>query len=151
MVAQEINSIGWNDKLGELDNEIYSHGRYDNQRERIGKKYQWKALFAVEARLMDHFAVLDRWHHGSIGNTYILNPPFPWYGSTINDFDVTLPAENELIDDDDLADILDKQMPFIIDKSMTDRDWVEQPVTTAECKHFFVGENNKWILLSFSR
>lgn len=148
MVAQEINSIGWNDKLGELDNEIYSHGRYDNQRERIGKKYQWKALFALEARLMDHFAVLDRWHHGSIGNTHILNPPFPWYGSTINDFDVTLPAENELIDDDDLADILDKQMPFIIDKSMTDRDWVEQPVTTAECKHFFVGENNKWILLS---
>lgn len=37
MVAQEIKSSGWNDKLGELDNEVYSTGRYDNLYERIGK------------------------------------------------------------------------------------------------------------------
>ena len=126
MVAQEINSLGWNDKLGELDNGVYSPGRYDNLRERIGKKYQWKALFAVEAQLMDHFAVTDRWHYGADGNKRILRPPYPWYSSTLNDFDVTLTTE--LIDDIDIADVLDKQSPFVIDKQMADADWVKQPV-----------------------
>ena len=145
MVAQKINSLGWNDKLGELDNGVYFPGRYDNLRERIGKKYQWKALFAVEAQLMDHFAVTDRWHYGADGNKRILRPPYPWYSSTLNDFDVTLTTE--LIDDIDIADVLNKQSPFVLDKQMADADWVKQPITTADCQHFFVGEDNKWVLL----
>lgn len=143
MIAQEIHILGWNDKLGELDNDVYSTGRYDNPRERIGKKYQWKALFAIEARLMDHFAVTDWWHFGK--NKTILHPPYPWYSSTLNDFDVTMTTE--LIDDDGIADVLDKQLPFVIDRKITDADWIKQPVTTTECRHFFVGENNKWVLL----
>ena len=145
MVAQKINFLGWNDKLGELDNEVYSKGRYDNPRERIGKKYQWKALFSVEAQLMDHFAVADRWHNGADGNKRILHPPYPWYSSTQNDFDVTLTTE--LIDEAEITDVLDKQSPFMVDKQMTDEEWVEQPVTTDDCQHFFVGEDNKWVLL----
>lgn len=145
MVAQKINSMGWNDQLGELDNGVYSTSRYDNLRERIGKKYQWKALFAVEAQLMDRFAVADRWHFGVDGDKRILRPPYPWYSSTLNDFDVTLTTG--LIDDDDIVDVLDKQLPFVINKQMTDTDWVEQPVTTADCQHFFVGEDSKWVLL----
>lgn len=42
MMAQKINSLGWNDKLGELDNGVYSTGRYDNLRERIGKNISGK-------------------------------------------------------------------------------------------------------------
>lgn len=94
---------------------------------------------------MDHFAVTDRWHYGADGNKRILRPPYPWYSSTLNDFDVTLTTE--LIDDIDIADVLDKQSPFVIDKQMADADWVKQPVTTADCQHFFVGEDNKWVLL----
>lgn len=90
MVAQKIKTLGWSDQLGELDNGVYSPGRYDNQYERIGKKYQWKALFAIEAQLMDHFAVVDRWHNWANGNKRILRSPYPWYSSTLNDFDVTL-------------------------------------------------------------
>ena len=145
MIAQEINTLGWNDKLGALDNDVYPVGRYDNQRERIGKKYQWKALFAVEARLMDHFAVTDWWHFGAKSTKPILDPPYPWYSSTLNDFDVTLTTE--LIDDGEIDSVLDKQLPFVIDKKMPDYDWVNQPVTIAECQHFFVGEDNKWVLL----
>lgn len=145
MVAQKINSLGWNDKLGELDNGVYSPGRYDNQRERIGKKYQWRALFAVEAQLMDHFAVADRWQYGKKDKKCILLPPYPWYSSTLNDFDVTMTTE--VIDDTDLADVLDKQTSFVVDEQMPDIEWVMQPVTTADCQHFFVGEDNKWVLL----
>lgn len=145
MVAQKINSLGWNDQLGELDNGVYSTSRYDNLRERIGKKYQWKALFAVEAQLMDYFAITDRWNSWADGNKIILHPPYPWYSSTINDFDVTL--TKGLIDDDEIADVLDKQSPFVVDKQMLDADWLDQPVTTADCQHFFVGEDNKWVLL----
>ena len=145
MIAQEIKTLGWSDKLGALDNNVYSAGRYDNQRERIGKKYQWKALFAIEARLMDHFVVTDWWHFGAKGTKPILDPPYPWYSSTLNDFDITLTTE--LIDDGEIDNILDKQLPFVIDKTMSDYDWVKQPVTTAECQHFFVGENHEWVLL----
>ena len=59
--------------------------------------------------------------------------------------DVTLTTE--LIDDIDIADVLDKQSPFVMNKQMADADWVKQPVTTADCQHFFVGEDNKWVLL----
>lgn len=145
MVAQKINILGWNDDLGELDRGVYSSGRYDNQRERIGKKYQWKALFAVEAQLMDNFAITDKWHYGADGNKRILHPPYPWDSSIQNDFDVTLTTE--LIDDAELADVLEKQSPFVIDKQMSDADWVVQPVITDDCKHFFVGEDNEWVLL----
>lgn len=145
MVAQKVNSMGWNDQLGELDNGVHSTSRYNNLYERIGKKYQWKALFAVEAQLMDRFAVTNRWNSGADGNKQILRPPYPWYSSTLNDFDVTLATG--LIDDEEMADVLDKQVPFVIDKQMPDADWLEQPVTTADCQHFFVGEDNKWVLL----
>ena len=145
MIAQEIKTLGWSDKLGVLDNNVYSAGRYDNQRERIGKKYQWKALFAVEARLMDHFAVTDWWHFGAKGTKPILDPPYPWYSYTLNDFDITLTTG--LIDDVEIDNVLDKQLPFVIDKTMSDHDWVKQPVTKDECQHFFVGEDNEWVLL----
>ena len=145
MIAQEIKTLGWSDKLGALDNNVYSAGRYDNQRERIGKKYQWKALFAIEARLMDHFVVTDWWHFGAKGTKPILDPPYPWYSSTLNDFDITLTGG--LIDDGEIDNVLDKQLPFVIDKTMSDYDWVKQSVTTAECQHFFVGEDNEWVLL----
>lgn len=145
MVAQKINSLGWNDQLGALDNGVYSKSRYDNLRERIGKKYQWKALFAVEAQLMDRFAVADRWYFGGDGNKRILCPPYPWYTSTLNDFDVTM--TKGLIDDEEMDDVLKKQSPFVIDEQMPDADWLEQPVTTADCRHFFVGEDSKWVLL----
>lgn len=145
MVAKRINTLGWNDQLGELDNEVYSPGRHDNLRERIGKKYQWKALFEVEAQLMDHFAVTDKWQYKKDDNRSILHPPYPWYSSKLNDFDVTLTTE--LIDDAEIADVLHKQSPFVIDKQMADADWVKQSVTTADCQHFFVGEDNKWVLL----
>ena len=145
IVAQKIKSLGWNDELGELDNGMYSPERYDNLRERIGKKYQWKALFAVEARLMDNFVVTDRWNNGADGIKRILRYPYPWYSSTLNDFDVTMTTE--LVDNTEIADVLDMQSEFVIDKQMADADWIEQPVTIADCRHFFVGEDNKWILL----
>lgn len=94
---------------------------------------------------MDHFAIIDKWHKEVDGNKRILRPPYPWYSSTLNDFDVTLTTE--LIDDAEIDDVLDKQSQFVIDKQMEDHEWLEQPVTTTDCQHFFVGEDNKWVLL----
>lgn len=145
MVAQKIKSLGWNDKLGELDNGVYSAGRYENLRERIGKKYQWKALFAVEAQLMDNFAVIDRYYHGGNGKKRILPRPYPWYSSILNDFDVTMTTG--VIDDAEIVEVLNKQPPFVVDKQMTDTDWISQAVTIADCQHFFVGDDKKWVLL----
>ena len=145
MVAKKINSLGWNDNLGELDNDVSSSSRYDNLYERLGKKYQWKALHSVEAQLMDHFEVTDWWRTVIDGDKRLLRPPYPWYSSTRNDFDVTMTTE--LIDNTEIVDILDKQSSFEIDKQIPDVEWIEQPVTTADCKHFFLGEDDKWVLL----
>ena len=94
---------------------------------------------------MDHFAVVDSWREGEDGNKLILSPAYPWNSSTLNDFDVTL--TKGLIDDVEIADVLNKQSPFVIDKQMADADWLEQPVTIVDCQHFFVGEDNTWVLL----
>lgn len=95
-------------------------------------------MFAVEAELMDHFAITDKWHKEADGNKRILRPPYPWYSSTLNDFDVTL--TKELIDDAEIDDVLDKQSQFVIDKQMEDHEWLEQPVTTIDCQHFLLAK-----------
>lgn len=45
--------FGWNDKLGRLDNGKYSMDRQYNEKERIGKKFQWLAWYRINAHLMD--------------------------------------------------------------------------------------------------
>ncbi|MDO9399238.1 MAG: hypothetical protein Q7T79_00915 [bacterium] len=52
-------------KHGEFDNHASSGDRHTNKKERIGKKYQWLALYEVLARVADNYQMQDGsagWH-----------------------------------------------------------------------------------------
>ncbi len=48
------------EKHGRFDRYATSGDRHTNQKERVGKKYQWLALYEVLARVSDNFKMLDR-------------------------------------------------------------------------------------------
>lgn len=86
------NLYGWNDKLGFLDNGKYSSSRFQNDTERIGKKFQWLAWYRMNARLMDSYKVpKNRYHYRSDAKENELSEsPYPWDSSNASSFDPTL-------------------------------------------------------------
>lgn len=84
-----LNEIGYNEELlGEYDQNL---GRYDYDRhntiklERIGKKYQWIAMYNILARVSDHFAMVESFSFEK--NTLLFEGPWEPY---VRDFDPTL-------------------------------------------------------------
>ena len=84
--------FGWNDKLGYLDNGKYSLNRSHNDKERIGKKFQWLAWYRVNARLMDGCRVSkEQYYYGDKAEEKDLaEHPYPWNTSEVSRFDPTL-------------------------------------------------------------
>lgn len=59
-----FEEYGYDEKHGKFDRHANSGNRYKNKKERIGKKYQWIALYEVLARISDNFKMIDestRW------------------------------------------------------------------------------------------
>lgn len=67
-------------KHGEFDNYASNGDRHTNKKERIGKKYQWLALYEVLARLSDNFKMQDRSIGWGKDQTYV------WYQGTWEPF-----------------------------------------------------------------
>lgn len=61
------------EKHGKFDRHASSGNRHRNKRERIGKKYQWIALYEVLARLSDNFKMVDE------STTWKINKKSVWY------------------------------------------------------------------------
>ena len=96
LVSQRIISLGWDDDLGVFDTSRYSTSRFENDTERIGKKYQWMALRSIESQLMDcmPFVSPKKYiNHVKITDKTI---PYPWYSSHRSYFDVTLPSKEDI-------------------------------------------------------
>lgn len=88
-----LNSIGWNEKISDIDIENTSSSRFENKKERVGKKYQWLGLFNVEACLMDTcFMKKDYWS----GKEGFQSHNFPWYSDHSSTFDPTLSITDKL-------------------------------------------------------
>lgn len=86
------DEIGWNDELGEKDREHLDHYEFNNNTERIGKKYQWIGLFRVESYLMDTCSV--KVPYNSFGRDFALYN-YPWYSPHKSSFDPALLDEEE--------------------------------------------------------
>lgn len=86
------NVYGWNDKLGSIDNGKFSTSRFQNETERIGKKFQWLAWYRMNARLMDSYKVSkNRYHYGDIANEdELIETPYPWNTYKTSKFDPTI-------------------------------------------------------------
>lgn len=82
--------IGWNEALAKLDKDHGSTGRFHNDKERIGKKYQWMALYKIEAYLSDkYFMRKEYW-----GDDAVLENNYPWYSPNRPYFDPCLSMSN---------------------------------------------------------
>lgn len=113
------------EKHGEFDQNIPHTGRGKNSIERIGKKYQWMAMYEVIARVADNFKMIDPstrwgndknkkyiWYNGSIEpsirdidptfippdstNTRLITPPS--YNGWSDDFEEWVVSKDNLID-----------------------------------------------------
>lgn len=111
------------EKHGEFDNNIPYTGRSENSVERIGKKYQWMAMYEVVARVADNFKMTDPstrwkddkkyiWYNGSVEpsfrdidptfippdstNIYLITPPK--YNGWSDDFEEWVVSKDNLID-----------------------------------------------------
>ena len=90
------DNIGWNEQISEIDIKNTSSSRFENKKERIGKKYQWLGLYNVEASLMDTcFMKRDYWNHQKGFHTH----NFPWYSDHSSTFDPTLSITDKLNED----------------------------------------------------
>lgn len=81
------DDIGWNEKLAEKDVYTPDHNEFNNNSERIGKKYQWMGLYRVEAYLMDTCFI--RVPYNSFGSEFAPRN-FPWYSPHKSYFDPSL-------------------------------------------------------------
>ncbi len=96
LVGQRIMSLGWSDDLGAFDTSRYSSGRFNNETERIGKKYQWMALRSVEAQLMDCMPFVSSKQYKSHIRKEDVTIPYPWYSRHRSYFDITLPNKEDV-------------------------------------------------------
>lgn len=115
------NIFGWNDKLGYLDNGKYSYGRTYNEKERIGKKFQWLAWYRVNAHLMDiHRTSKQQYYYSDDAEEKDLTrTPYPWNCSEISRFDPTLTIKEKYVADTELSGI---EIQPINNQS---EDWIE--------------------------
>lgn len=90
MIGVQIKALGWSDELGDLDNGKYSSSRFDNEKERIGKKYQWIAYYDIMGRLTD-CCYLRKGYYGE-KHKLVHKVNYPWYADVKNYFDPALQA-----------------------------------------------------------
>jgi hypothetical protein len=142
MLLIEIQQLGWNDKLGELDNNIYSYNSHENKTERMGKKYQWLALYSVIAKLLDKYKICNSWNNNDI---YEFN--FPWLTDYKSYFDPTIPIP-ELKTESIEIEFEKYELPNII--SSDGEEWIKSNEELIEPYHFEQIDSNgqRWILLS---
>jgi len=77
-VCQRAHELGWTEKrFKDFDNTHRSHGRNEHRVERIGKKYQWIALYELIARMSDHLMLLNGYAQDSDAIPYQAPGRFP--------------------------------------------------------------------------
>lgn len=133
----------YSNELGEYDRGV-SHGdRYENSKERIGKKYQWLGYFEVLSYLCDHYKILmDRW---SI-DTRFASYPFPWFTGEIPRVDPNVDIEESL-------SVLSRDMflPFAFDfKNIDDpKVWIKDIKQWPSIKFILndMIDDDEWVVL----
>lgn len=142
MLLSEIKNLGWNDDLAKLDKGVYSYNRHENETERIGKKYQWLALYSVVAKLLDKYKLCDSWYQSKV---YDIN--YPWLTNYHSYFDPTIkiPELSKELESDFFHEF---KLPEI--DALDGIEWIESNLDLIKPFHFrqLDASNKKWILLT---
>lgn len=142
-IGNTIRNLDWDENLGNLDNNRTSINRMENERERIGKKYQWISLYNVEARLLDMYKLYDEYNDS---NEIYRKLNYPWYTSRRSYFDPTLGISFANIGESKYESI--KEVDF--SEETPNEQWLKKSFTKSnvgKILNYFDEEKNKWILL----
>lgn len=87
-VCKRAHDLGWtNQRFGMYDSQFITHDRHSHRRERIGKKYQWIALYELAAQLAD-----NRRYSGRDWGKEKTEYEGPWDYPSLRNIDVSLLA-----------------------------------------------------------
>jgi hypothetical protein len=132
------------EKHGQFDKTTNSLDRHRKNVERIGKKYQWIALYEVQARLADNHKMLDESTGWGCEKAYI-HYPGPWLNG-MRDIDPTMIAAN--IHDNDMGALVPMSYN---DWDMTGKEWLTSdkrlpdPAEIIDGNDFLILEHdNRW-------
>src|SRR5690606_27321504 len=101
-IVKRVFDLGYDYKIhGDYDrsSENYSD-RSENKIERIGKKYQWIALFEISAMIADNYKVYDDWSDKA---TYYKGP----WQMYLRDIDPAFTSRSIIDDEDEIEPILE--------------------------------------------
>lgn len=143
IIKHEYN---WTDEIGETFKDSYSANRFKNKTERIGKKYQWLALYKVEALLSDHCKMTDGYKdiYSSTVPKDLPNVPYPWYSDVIPYIDPTLT-------DEDIYEMRPQENSVLdIGNNMSDDNWIARRQLLPSPIFIINNEENvKWLVLNY--
>lgn len=146
-LKNKILENGWSDYLGVLDNTRYSNGRYDNTKERIGKKYQWMALHNLEGRLLDYVHVKRYDHYES--NPQVddfLKRPMPWHTGDDSRFDPTLKEPSKVKESAPV--LFEMENHEVQSVNMLSKEWLHDVSKMPKSRYVYHDKNgDEWILL----
>ncbi|WP_162094411.1 hypothetical protein [Pseudomonas chlororaphis] len=117
------------DRHGVLDKYARSTDRYSNEVERIGKKYQWLALYEIVARLADNKKMIDETSGWSRDDVSYVKYEGPW-NPALRNIDPTMVSTKE----SHVPDAIFWDKPEYDDWGMSNSDWLKSTQNLPEPK-----------------
>lgn len=138
------NDFKYSKVLDEYDSDRYSRDRHHNATERIGKKYQWLALWRVYAQLCDYYWFNE---NGFLNPVKLTRNVWPWMTQQYDRTDPAMPTLSEIRQ---YAGGLEFQ-PEIDWPASDNKDgkaWIDDVKThPGVSKYFYDIEQNPWVML----
>lgn len=146
MIASIIKrDYGYSKELDYYDGSHYSKDRHHNVQERIGKKYQWLALWRIYAQLCDNYLFKqDRFYPDPITLNDVV---WPWQTNMYDRNDPAMPTMEEMREYTKGLDFLPEHDERVVDIK-NGKDWVDSeeshPVVNTQYLH---SNGEIWVLL----
>lgn len=142
-----LNELGYTNKLFEDIDKQYQYHNYDRHNniktERIGKKYQWIAMYNILARISDHCEMVGMWKEQNVDIKF----KGPW-DPFIRDFDPTLNESFLSCKDapyfNELSEFIKKSKEDNLNSNVSDIK--ENKFWLSDCGYFFKNINKSLIL-----
>lgn len=137
--------------LDEYDGPRFSPDRMHNVKERIGKKYQWLALWEVYGQLTDHYLFYDNEKNEFFGEASIdrlTNLVWPWETKMYDRFDPTMPSSDEMDDIKRFARLGYQESLDLAPNNLSFKDWIDSCETNPLVNVCYFDEQGfDWICL----
>ena len=146
MIASIIkNEFRYSSALDYYDGSKYSLDRHHNAEERIGKKYQWIALWRIFAQMSDNYLFNEGYSYP--GPVELTSKVWPWMTTLYDRNDPTFPKPQEIERYvNGLVFTTETEMPYVeVDNG---REWVECNETDPSIRTQYIdAEGKTWVML----